>query len=237
MANERGKFIVIEGIDGSGKTTQVERLYCRMDYLDIPNHPTREASDGPLGKILRSEYLSGKRKADPRITNLLYTVDRLDHITNEEDGILKIINEGTHVISDRYYMSSMAYYAMEFFGTPQYEEQLRFIMEQNRMNRELLEPDITFFIRISPDVAMERLKKDRGDGGLSIYETKERLTKIAQCYEDAIRILRADGQNIFCIDGTLEWDDILSIICKKLEGIVPGMFTSWVLPEEWLIGE
>ena len=98
---KRGKFIVFEGIEGSGKSTQTKML---SDYFKSNNiwvHQTREASDGPIGKMLRETYLSGKRKVDTRIINLLYVPDRLDHITNEEDGILSILESGINVISDR----------------------------------------------------------------------------------------------------------------------------------------
>jgi len=106
---ERGKFIVIEGIDGSGKTTQVKKIEKLLTHNDFHVHVTRECTDNPIGKLLRNLYLSGKRKCDERVINMLYAADRLDHITNEEDGMLNILNEGIHVLSDRYYLSSLAY--------------------------------------------------------------------------------------------------------------------------------
>lgn len=236
MDNTRGKFIVFEGIDGSGKTTQVHKLNTRMDFFEKYCTFTREASDGPIGKMLRDVYLSGKRKADPRIINYIYAADRLDHLTNEEDGIVKTLNEGLHVISDRYYMSSLAYYAMEFYGLETYDAEMKFILDFNQVNRDILEPDITFFIRLDPEVAMRRLTQHRDD--LSVYETGEKLKRIAAAYEDAIRLLRAEGQNIFCIDGNLDENEILGIVCQKLDesGIIPGISFASKMPEEWMRG-
>lgn len=218
-SNQKGKFIVVEGIDGSGKSTQCKMLKAKMEYLEIPTELTCECSHGPIGKVIRNDFLSGKRKSDPRITNLLYAIDRLDHITNEEDGMLQYIDKGIHVISDRYYLSSIAYYGSEFFGTPQFEEQVRFILEQNRMNRELMIPDITIVIDIDPSAAMERIVSGR-EGHAEIYETAEKLIKINHCYGYGIALLQGLGENIVRVDGHGEDWEVFNRVWKAVEPII-----------------
>ena len=143
---ERGKFIVIEGIDGSGKTTQVKKIEKLLTHNDFHVHVTRECTDNSIGKLLRNLYLPGKRKCDERVINMLYAADRLDHITNEEDGMLNILNEGIHVLSDRYYLSSLAYDTYQYIGTDKYQPALLDIVYRNKVNMDLLRPDVTIYI-------------------------------------------------------------------------------------------
>ncbi|MCM1230757.1 MAG: dTMP kinase [Ruminococcus flavefaciens] len=216
---EKGKFIVIEGIDGSGKTRQTSMLESKMDSLGILTYFTMECSRGPIGMVIRNDYLSGERKSDPRITNLLYAIDRLDHITNEDDGMLRFINDGLNVVSDRYYLSSIAYYSSEFFGTPEYENQMKFILDQNQMNRELLIPDLTIVLTIDPKDAMERISRGR-KGHVEIYESIDKLTKISQCYDDGIKLLRGLGENIVTIDGNGTDLEVFDKVWKVVEPLV-----------------
>lgn len=221
MSN-RGKFIVFEGIDGSGKTTQSKRLADLIGQKD-KSYWTSECSTGPIGRVIREEFLSGKRKSDPRITNLLYAVDRLDHITNDIQGMLKYLEKGFHVICDRYYMSSMAYYALDFYDRPyeEYVESMQFIYKQNQMNKELLTPDVTFFIDVPIQTALNRINMTREANQLEIYETPEKLQKCQTTYGDAIDVLRSDGELIINIDGSGDEDDVHKQIVHNLKTVFP----------------
>ena len=110
--NKRGKFIVFEGIDGSGKSTQMKLLAQKLEEKGIKTRLTLEPTYGLVGGTLH-HILSGKIKADPKVTAALFVADRLDHLTNAEDGVLKSLENGETVICDRYYFSSYAYQSTE----------------------------------------------------------------------------------------------------------------------------
>lgn len=196
----KGKFIVFEGIEGSGKSTQVKLLTEYLQSKTLPVYQTREASDGPIGKILRSEYLSGKRECDKRLINLLYVPDRLDHITNTEDGILMKIENGFNVISDRYYMSSAAIHSSLFTDEKERIDEMIKIIKANEININLLKPDITFYIDTDPVVANQRVLKNRKD--ISIFDNIEYMKRQQTCYENSIDYIRNTYKEfIFKIDG------------------------------------
>jgi dTMP kinase len=106
---------VLEGIDGSGTTTQLARLTAYLGGLGRRVHATREPSDGPVGRLLREILLGGHRSADGtevdgRAMALLFAADRRDHLRREIEPALAA---GIDVVSDRYLLSSLAYQAEE----------------------------------------------------------------------------------------------------------------------------
>lgn len=213
----RGKFIVIEGIDGSGKSTQVKKIKDMFFDMDLPVHITRECTDNPIGKLLRDLYLPGKRKCDERVINMLYAADRLDHITNEENGMLHYLENGVNVVSDRYYLSSLAYDTYSYVGTSDYYPALRDIANRNRVNMDLLTPDVTIYIDVYPEVASERIQKARGNEEITIYENLDKLNKIYKSYKLAIDFLHQDrGENIRIVDGMFSQD----IITQNIKSII-----------------
>src|SRR5260221_11866499 len=116
MTTPRALFAALEGIAGSGRTTQLERLVSHLDAgLGRRAHATREPSTGPVGRLLR-ELLLGQHAlpdgapADGHAMALLFAADRRDHLRREIEPALAA---GTDVVSDRYLMSSLAYQAEE----------------------------------------------------------------------------------------------------------------------------
>ena len=91
--DSKGKFIVFEGIDGSGKSTQINFLVNKLKEAGISYYTTAEPSDGPIGVMIR-QILTGERKMDNKVIAALFAADRLDHILNEENGILNKIENG-----------------------------------------------------------------------------------------------------------------------------------------------
>lgn len=214
----KGKFIVLEGIDGCGKSTQAKMLFNKMQESEIPAFLTQECSHGPIGMLIRKEFLSGNRKTDPKVTNLLFAADRLDHITNADDGMLGKVNNATNVVCDRYYLSSLAYYAQEFLGSAKYLEELHFIINANMMNKALMTPDITVFIQMDPSEAIKRLNNRTGIK--EIYEDIETLKKVYITYFDGIQLLRNLGENIVIIDGNGSADQVHDRIWKAVYPII-----------------
>lgn len=193
---ERGKFIVFEGIDGSGKSTQIKLLSKVLKARGIICRETLEPTFGMVGGILH-DILSGKVSADPKVTASLFVADRLDHILNDTDGILKSIESGDTVICDRYYFSSYAYQSVD---VPR-----DWVISANRLAAETLRPDATIFIDISADTAMERIISNREN--TELYETKERLASVREGYFSAFELLK-DEERVFVVDGNRSIDEI-----------------------------
>lgn len=186
---QRGKFIVFEGIDGSGKSTQLKMLAESLRKRKIACAETLEPTYGIAGEILHN-ILAGKKTADPKVTAALFVADRLDHLTNAEEGILKKLSDGVTVICDRYYFSSYAYQSVDVPS--------EWVIEANRLAAEMLRPDCTIFIDVSPDVAMKRISETRET--TELYETKERLAAVREGYIKAFDKMK-DEEKIKVFDG------------------------------------
>jgi dTMP kinase len=208
---KRGKFIVFEGIDGSGKSTVANKIFKRLNELDISTHKTFEPTDSPIGSVIRN-ILNKRIVADEKTIGALFLADRLDHIQNNANGMLKFLNEGTNVISDRYYYSSYAYHVPHL--------SLDWVIAANKVCADLLRPDIVFFLDITPEVSMERLNKNRKFHDL--FETKERITQVYHNYKAAIK-KEGDKDNVVIIDANRPadevfesaWSETLSLLQKK----------------------
>src|SRR6185437_13792343 len=98
---KKNLFIALEGIDGSGKSSQVKLLANKLERAGHKVYATFEPSDGTIGTMVRG-ILKGDTKADNRTIAALFLADRLDHLLNEKNGVVKKIAEGFTVISDRY---------------------------------------------------------------------------------------------------------------------------------------
>ena len=105
-------FIVIEGLDGSGKSSQINFLKEKFQSLGKKVYLTHEPTDNKIGSLVR-QVLQKKFVTSSKALALLYAADREDHLYNEEYGIVKYLNEGYVVISDRYFFSSFAYQGVE----------------------------------------------------------------------------------------------------------------------------
>lgn len=199
---QRGKFIVFEGIDGSGKSTQIKLLSKKLAQRGVKCRETLEPTYGMVGGVLH-DILSGKISADPKVTASLFVADRLDHILNENDGVLKDIENGETVICDRYYFSSYAYQSVE---VPR-----DWVISANRLAFETLRPDCTIFIDISADTAMERISNNRDN--IELYETKERLSAVRDGYFSAFELMKNE-EKIFVVDGNRSIEEIADEIEK-----------------------
>ncbi|MDO4744312.1 MAG: dTMP kinase [Clostridia bacterium] len=202
--SDRGKFIVFEGIDGSGKSTQINLLAENLKKRGIETHKTLEPTYGMVGGVLH-DILSGKVSADPKVTASLFVADRLDHLLNAEDGVCKCIDDGKTVICDRYYFSSYAYQSVE---VPR-----DWVIAANRLAAQTLRPDCTIFIDITAEVAMDRISKNRQN--VEIYESLDRLGKVREGYLSAFELMK-DEEKIFVIDGNRDPQKI----AEEIENIV-----------------
>jgi len=180
----RGRFIVFEGIDASGKSTQVAKLASYLRDQGRAVHITAEPTTGPIGSAIRQAF-SGRIPLDDRVIAALFVADRIDHLTNPYDGILSILDDGLDVISDRYYMSSVAYHASDVG--------MEWVLDANSVSTDLLTPDITIYLDLSPQAAVSRLQSraDRADK----FEVLDRLEAAHRNYASVIET-RGRGENI-----------------------------------------
>lgn len=185
----RGQFFALEGIDGSGKSTQLALLARRLEEAGIPCLTTCEPTDRLIGRLLR-QVLTGQVKCDSRVVAPLFAADRLDHLLNGENGLCQAVESGVTVLTDRYYFSSYAYQGVDF--------PLEWVIELNRPCAQLLRPSATIFIDVSPELALERIAQNRAN--VELFETRERLTRTREQYFRAFE-LQKDAENIVIIPG------------------------------------
>lgn len=201
----KGKFIVFEGIDGSGKSTQIRFLTERLAQSGVVYETTAEPSDGPIGVMIR-QILTGERKMDNKVIAALFAADRLDHILNEENGLLSKIESGTTIICDRYYLSSYAYNGVDM--------PMEWVISANSQSSKLLKPTVNIFIDLDPDTALERIAKNRQR--TELFEKKSRLEKVRDNYFDIFTKLK--DENVIIIDGKQEPEVMAEEIWQKVKG-------------------
>lgn len=204
MYANKGRFIVFEGIDGSGKSTQISLLKEHIEEHAINCVVTREPSDGPVGTLLR-QFLSGRIDGDESTIAALFAADRLDHLNNPVNGLCQKLQDGIAVLSDRYLLSNYAYQSVRV--------PLDWVMKTNSLAAETLKPDCHIFIDIDPDIALERMTKGRYQ--IDLFESKERLTEVRRRYFELFKQLEHQ-ENILIIDGNRPIKDISDDIWSKV---------------------
>jgi dTMP kinase len=200
-------FITFEGIDGCGKSTQVKLLADNLKKAGHKVYSTSEPTDSPIGSVIRNIF-KHRIEADHRVIAGLFVADRLDHLLNKTDGILKKLADGFTVICDRYYFSSYAYQGVHM--------SMDWVIEANSLSTALLRPDLNIYIDISPDIGMNRL--NNGRSSIELYETKENLTKVRSKYLEAIELLKS-RERIFITDGNRSPEEIAAEIWNEVSTI------------------
>lgn len=186
-------FIVLEGIDKAGKTTQAERL---MGYLIKQGDSaiiSSEPTEGVIGQLIRKAMqnqvfmIKDQEKFDEQMA-YLFAADRHYHLYNDQDGVYKLIKEDhCHVIATRYYFSSLAYNANN-------QEEFNFVYG---LNQRFPNPDLVIYLDIPLDVALSRLENAVYK---EVYETREKLQKVKANYQQIFQsyqgqLLTIEGQN------------------------------------------
>jgi dTMP kinase len=189
----RGRFIVLEGLDGAGTTTQSRLLAERLRAEGRKVHLTAEPSGGPVGALVR-QVLTGRIGAgrgnaegfDRAALALLFAADRRDHYRAE---IAPKLAAGVDVVCDRFTLSSLAYQGADLGD-------MRWVEE---VNRGAATTDLVVFLRCRPDVALRRRFAASVDR--EIFEVNAFQRRVAVSYEAAIRRLRRGGERIVELDG------------------------------------
>lgn len=189
------KLVAFEGIDGSGKSTQIKKLadYIRREGQNA--YTTCEPTDNYIGKIIR-DIFSHRREATQETIAGLFVADRLQHLLDPEEGMLKQL-ETSHVLTDRYYFSSYAYHGAHV--------DMDWVIEANAMAVKKGKADLHVFIDVDPPVSLERIRLSRQH--VEMYETLENLRKVRDQYLRAFEKLEKT-ENIVVVDGNRHPDAI-----------------------------
>jgi len=214
MQNNRAPFIVIEGTDGSGVSTQAERLEKKLRDEGREVHLTKEPTDGPAGAMIRLT-LAGRlvhpkdvaelQSFEPHTLALFFAADRMDHLHTD---IIPKLNIGVTVISDRYYLSSYAFQGLNVD-----------IEWLQKINAHCLRPDLTIFLNVDSAICYKRMQRRRWH--IELFEEQAKLEEVRQNYLRVIQHLMWQGENIVIIDGNQPVNVIHQQIFHEVEKTSP----------------
>jgi dTMP kinase len=214
MQENRGPFIVIEGTDGSGVSTQAEHIERKLRDEGREVYLTKEPTDGPAGAMIRlvlSKRLMHPKDVielqsfEPHTLALLFAADRMDHLYSDIMPKLKI---GVTVISDRYYLSSYAFQGLDVD-----------IEWLQKINSYCLRPDLTIFLNVNSAICYKRMQRRRWH--IELFEEQAKLEQVRQNYLKVIQQLIGQGQNIIIIDGNQPINIIHQQIFREVKKTSP----------------
>lgn len=202
-----GRFIVFEGLDGAGTTTQAARLAAFLRDHGRSCVETCEPTDLLLGRTLRTALRgqwgeTGEGELNPGSVALLFAADRLDHLTRRVNPALEA---GDIVISDRYVYSSMAYQGSLLEPT--------WVSTINGLARN---PHLTLYVRVSVETAMSRLSA-RGDAR-EIYEKEAMLRSVYEGYERLVST--GEVANLVVVDGEVSIEQVFTQVRDAVEKLL-----------------
>jgi dTMP kinase len=189
---KKGVLICIEGLDGSGKTTQAELLTERLNKSNNAVY-TAEPSHGKIGTFIRECCLYEEKRLPTEAEALLFAADRIEHMQNE---VAPALAEGKIVVCDRYLYSSLAYQGSAGLS-------LAWI---KTVNARALQPDFCVFIDVSPERVLERLQRKK-----SVMETLEIQQKVREIYLKFV-----EKGELILIDGDKPWDAVADELYSKV---------------------
>ncbi len=177
MVSKKSIFICIEGLDGSGKTTQAKLLAKKLKKSHNAVY-TAEPSQSKIGTFIRNSYLYGEKRLSSVVEALLFAADRIEHIETE---VLPALHQGKLVISDRYLYSSLAYQGAAGLSLEWIE----------KINEHALQPDLAILIDVKPKTAMQRLKPNKSV--MENIETQQEVRKIYLKFVEKGKLTRING--------------------------------------------
>ena len=201
-----GKFITLEGIEGSGKSTSLETIQSFLESRDIQYITTKEPGGGSIGKELRSLLLNKESKISSEVELLLMMADRKNHLDNI---VLPSLEKGTWVISDRYLDSTYAYQ-----GGGRGIDISKIDNLVNLLNIPL--PHLTLLFDLSPDIALERAK-NRSE--LDRFE-QEPLAFHGRIRDEYLRLSELHQERIKIVDSSLNFGQVESQVKETLSNFL-----------------
>ncbi|MBO7249768.1 MAG: dTMP kinase [Clostridia bacterium] len=204
----KGMFIVFEGIDGAGKSTQVRILAEKLEKLGKKVYITAEPTTLPSGVELR-RVLSGNVKKTPAEIAIMFAEDRVAHNQNAECGIERMLEEGAFILCDRYYYSSLAYQGSQ----TSYE----WVRTLNTRCPEIRHPDICIFLDLTPEESMKRITAGRDS--TEIYESEEILARVRDTFMKVLEDMSSEDK-IEIIDASKDIDSIAERVFAAISPLI-----------------
>jgi dTMP kinase len=233
-SQKRGLFVVVEGIDGAGTTTLTNALVDRLTEAGHRAESTAEPTRGPLGAVIR-QAIEKRIELDPRALAAAFAADRIDHYHNPVNGILSKLEQGIHIICDRYVMSSLAYQGRAMAeldiapispendvadlaaldGDPTSDAATDWILA---LNSQALAPDITFYLQVDQAEAWRRI------GGRSVsdelFHVTETLRAVADRYDALCDSSLLENHALTPLDANQPAGDVQSSAWEKLQSLL-----------------
>ena len=200
----KGRFIVFEGIDGAGKSTQISLLKEKLTREGRKVFLTAEPTASVTGGILR-DALSGNYERTSAELAAMFLSDRVFHNVNPNCGINQAIEKGFDVICDRYYYSSFAYQGLD--------SDIEWVMNMNLNCPDIRKPDLCIFLDLDADSSKARIDTNRAT--VEIFEKAELLNKIRNKFFDVFNRLR--DENIEIIDASGNIDEVAQKIASVVD--------------------
>ncbi len=207
----KGTYIALEGIDGSGKTTQAEEVAKYFEKKGKSVVRTREPrKEGIIGDIVQ-RILTGKIKMPSVALQYLFTTDRVLH---HEDVIIPALKAGKVVISDRCFWSAVVYGILdrEGWNDPNTADFLLIAHSVLSMYHQFIVPDFTFALNVSLKTAFARISKK--DDAIEIYEDREKLKQVIKGYD---WLAKKFPTEITVVDGEGRIDKVTEKLISKLD--------------------
>lgn len=180
------RFVVLEGLDGAGTTTQLRRLQAAFRRHGEPCHATREPTGGPIGKLIRS-VLAGERELAPCSLALLFAADRSEHLY-APGGIVAALQAGSYVACDRYLFSSLVYQSLGCAADYVAALNARFPL-----------PRRLIFIDTPPEQCQQRIAARRGR---ELFEAQPLQQRLRRRYLAVLRQFAGYGVTVRSVDGS-----------------------------------
>lgn len=196
----KGKFIVIEGLDGAGSSTQVMRVANFLKERNKKIHITKEPTNSLIGGLIRGQ-LTGDWKSSPECLQLLFAADRAHHLDKE---LIPLLKRGINIISDRYFFSTIA------FGSTEIKDREWLV----NINDRFIIPDLTILVKVSPKICIKRIKGSRFQ--IELFEKEKKLQKTWENYKKLVE----EFDNIKIVNGERKVEEISYEIINLIEKVI-----------------
>ena len=209
MDKEKGLFIVIEGVDGSGKTTQSKMLSEYLRSLGRQVHHTCEPTESGLGGMVR-DGLGAEHVRTTEELAAMFLADRVAHNVSPKSGIGMYIESGTDVVCDRYYYSSLAYQGID--------GDFDWVADMNLNCPVIRKPDICIFIDLDPKKCLEHIRAGRSH--FEIYEENAQIIEDTRRRYEKVFDLLKERDNVVVVDGSRTVEKVFADVKSAVDKLI-----------------
>lgn len=194
------RFVVLEGLDGAGTTTQLRLIDAALSRAGLPHWVTFEPTDLPTGRLVR-QVLKGEVKARPETLARLFSADRNEHLYGK-GGIVEHLGRGELVVCDRYVFSSLAYQGLSC------GPELPLLL-----NGSFPLPELLVYFDLPAEVSMGRVE---GRESREIFETEPIQERVSSLYASVVAAYEAKGLAVLRVDASRPIAEVTKAILGRL---------------------